>query len=267
MPPGLEILWLLVPVGAVAGFVAGLFGIGGGVVSVVVLVMLLPHVGVPDARVMHVALGSSLAAIVLTGLSSALAHHRRGAVNWPVVLRFAPAVAAGALLGGAVAQFIPDQALRIGFGCFLLIVAFRLWRPPVQEKQMPLPGTAVLAGVGAIIGVLSSWTGIGGGSLSGPYLMHRGLSARRSVATSAAVGVPLALAGTVGYVLSGLDDALLPSLTLGYLHWPSAAILGLTAMQVAPLGARFAHSLPEPVLKTLYAALLALAALKIMSGS
>ncbi|MEO1575442.1 MAG: sulfite exporter TauE/SafE family protein [Pseudomonadota bacterium] len=266
MPGLLDTLPLLIPVGAVAGFVAGLFGIGGGVVTVVVLVVLLPSIGVSPDRVMHVALGTSMAAIVMTSTSSTLAHHRRGAVRWPVVLRFAPAVAVGALAGGAVAHQIPDRALRIVFGVFLLWVAVRLWRRADSATDKPLPGSGVLTAVGACIGVLSSWTGIGGGSLSGPYLMSRGVPAASAVATSAAVGFPLAVAGTVGYVLGGWNASGVPAHSVGYVFWPAALVLGLSAMLIAPLGARLAHALPERALKVAYAALLTVAALRVMFG-
>ena len=264
--PTPDILVLLVPVGAVAGFFAGLFGIGGGVVTVVVLVVLLPRLGVASGSIMHVALGTSLAAIIMTSISSTLAHHRRGAVRWVVVAKLAPAVAAGALAGGVVAHHIPDRALRILFGVFLFWVAVRLWRRAAQRVATRLPDSGVLAGVGAGIGVLSAWTGIGGGSLSGPFLMSRGVPAAQAVATSAAVGFPLAMAGALGYVASGWGRAELPALSLGYVYWPGALVLGLAAMFIAPLGARLAHALPDRALKTAYAALLAVAALRVMLG-
>lgn len=266
MPGLLDTLLLLIPAGAVAGFVAGLFGIGGGVVTVVVLVVLLPSIGVSPERVMHVALGTSMAAIVMTSTSSTLAHHRRGGVRWPIVARFAPAVAVGALVGGTVAHRIPDRALRVVFGVFLLWVAVRLWRRASSVPDRELPGAGVLTAVGTGIGVLSSWTGIGGGSLSGPYLMSRGVQASSAVATSAAVGFPLAVAGAVGYVLGGWGADGVPVQSIGYVFWPAAAVLGLSAMLIAPLGARLAHALPERALKVAYAALLTVAALKVMFG-
>ncbi len=259
----MESLLFLIPAGALAGFAAGLFGIGGGVISMVVLVIVLPLIGVPDARVMHVALGTSLAAIVMTSISSTLSHHRRGAVHWHVVKRLGPAAALGAVVGGAVAHFIPDQALRIGFGLFLLIVALRLGRqtPPGDR---PLPGLLGLSSVGVAIGALSSWTGIGGGSLTGPYLMTHNVVPREAVASSAAVGFPIAVAGALGYVIGGWSQAGLPALSVGYVYGPAALALGLSAMFVAPLGARVAHALSPVVLRRAYALLLAVAALKVM---
>lgn len=259
-------LMVLVPVGAFAGLLAGLFGIGGGVVTVVVLALVLPDLMTATDRVMHVALGTSLAAIVLTASASTLAHHRRRAVAWSVVLRFAPAVALGALIGGRVAHWIPDQALRYLFAFFLLWVALRLWRRAAAPPTAAMPGTAGLAAVGTSIGLLSAWTGIGGGSLTGPFLMSRGVRAANAVATSAAVGLPLALAGTAGYVWSGWQVVGLPVPSFGFVYWPAALVLGLAAMFVAPLGARLAHALPERALKTAYAVLLVVAALKLLTG-
>ncbi|MFK8014246.1 MAG: sulfite exporter TauE/SafE family protein [Gammaproteobacteria bacterium] len=261
-----QIFFTLIPIGALAGFVAGLFGIGGGVVTVVVLVILLPDLGVPPTRVMHVALGTSLAAIVMTSLSSTFSHHRRGAVRWSIVWRLAPATALGAILGGAVAHFIPDRALRIGFGVFLLVVAVRLWRGKSTGQSHPLPGTPLLLGVGGVIGALSSWTGIGGGSLTGPFLMARSVAPREAVATSAAVGFPIAVAGALGYLLGGSGQVGLPDWTFGYVYLPAAVVLGLSAMLIAPLGAKLTHSLPPHYLKMAYASLLGLAAIKVMLG-
>ncbi|MFK7888251.1 MAG: sulfite exporter TauE/SafE family protein [Gammaproteobacteria bacterium] len=264
---GSEILTTLIPVGALAGLVAGLFGIGGGVITVVALVLVLPQLGVPEARIMHVALGTSLFAIVMTSVSSTLSHHRRGGVRWPVALRLAPAAALGALAGGAVAHYLPDQALRVGFGLFLLIVALRLGRSPAEPRERPLPGPLGLWSVGGVIGALSSWTGIGGGSLSGPFLMAHGVVPREAVGTSAAVGFPIAVAGAAGYVAGGWAVDGLPAQCVGYVFWPAALVLGLAAMTIAPIGAKIAHALPARYLKMAYALLLTASALRVMWGA
>jgi uncharacterized membrane protein YfcA len=267
MIPGFEILTTLIPVGALAGLVAGLFGIGGGVITVVALVLVLPALGVPAARIMHVALGTSLFAIVMTSISSTLSHHRRGGVRWHAARRLAPAAAIGALAGGAVAHFIPDQALRVGFGVFLMTVAWRLGRPAPVTVERPLPGNLGLWTVGGVIGALSSWTGIGGGSLSGPYLMAHGVEPKQAVGTSAAVGFPIAVAGAAGYVIGGWNVEGLPDFTLGYVYWPAALTLGLAAMLIAPVGTKIAHALPPRYLKMAYALLLAASALRVMWGA
>jgi uncharacterized membrane protein YfcA len=264
--PDWDLFALLIPVGALAGFVAGLFGIGGGIVTVVVLVVLLPELQVPADRVMHVALATSLAAIVMTSVSSTLSHHRHGAVRWPLVLRVAPAAAFGAILGGAVAHFVPDRVLRVGFGLFLLMVALRMGRGATPPSHRRLPGGSVLFGVATLIGALSSWTGIGGGSLTGPYLMAHNVPPREAVASSAAVGFPIAVAGTVGYVIGGWSRMDLPALSVGYVYLPVALVLGLSAMVFAPLGARVTHRLPARQLRLVYALFLALAALRVMFG-
>lgn len=256
----------LVAVGAVAGFVAGLFGIGGGVVTVVVLVVLLPQFGVPGDRLMHVALGTSLTAIIMTSISSTLSHHRHGAVRWPIVLRVAPAAAVGAVIGGAVAHFLPDRLLRIGFGLFLLTVAWRMGRGARASAHRQLPPGPALLGVGTIIGMLSSWTGIGGGALTGPYLMAHNVPPREAVGSSAAVGFPIALAGATGYVIGGWSRMDLPALSVGYVYLPAALVLGFSAMVFAPLGAKVTHRLPAQHLRTVYAVFLGLAALRVMLG-
>ncbi len=177
-----------------------------------------------------------------------------------------PAAAIGAVAGGAVAHFIPDQALRIGFGLFLMVVAFRLGRQ-MPSGDRPLPGMLGLWGVGTGIGALSSWTGIGGGSLTGPFLMAHHIAPREAVASSAAVGFPIAVAGALGYVIGGWSQTGLPALSVGYVYVPAALVLGVSAMLVAPLGARVAHTLPPVVLRRAYAVLLALAALKVISSA
>jgi len=267
MIPGSEILTTLIPVGALAGLVAGLFGIGGGVITVVALVLVLPALGVPELRLMHVALGTSLFAIVMTSVSSTLSHHRRGGVRWPAARRLAPAAALGALAGGAVAHYIPDQVLRVGFGVFLLSVAWRLGRPKATVQERPLPGTLGLWSVGGVIGALSSWTGIGGGSLSGPFLMAHGVVPREAVGTSAAVGFPIAVAGATGYVVGGWSVPGLPPACFGYVFWPAALVLGLAAMAIAPIGTKIAHALPARYLKLAYALLLGASALRVMWGA
>lgn len=267
MIPGFELLTTLIPVGALAGLVAGLFGIGGGVITVVALVLVLPTLGVPEARIMHVALGTSLFAIVMTSISSTLSHHRRGGVRWAAARQLAPAAALGALAGGAVAHFIPDQALRVGFGIFLLVVAWRLGRPTPNTVERPLPGTTGLWAVGTVIGALSSWTGIGGGSLSGPFLMAHGVVPKEAVGTSAAVGFPIAVAGALGYVMGGWSVDGLPAHTVGYVFWPAALTLGLAAMLIAPIGTKIAHALPANYLKMAYALLLAASALRVVWGA
>lgn len=259
------LLWLL-PIGCAAGILAGLFGIGGGIVTVVVLVALLPELGVPPTRVMHVALASSLAAIVLTAVTSTLAHHRRGAVRWAAVTRLAPGVIAGAVGGGWVAHYIPNRALQILFGVFLLIVAVRMARGVRPPATRALPGAAGLSAAGAAIGALSAWTGIGGGSLTGPFLMRCNVPLREAIATAAAVGFPVAVAGTLGYVIGGWSEPGLPGPRLGYVHLPSALILGVTAMTFAPLGARLTHTLPVARLRVAFAVLLGAAAIKVMVG-
>ena len=259
-------IWTLLLVGCGSGFLAGLFGIGGGTLIVSVLALLLPSAGVTPDRVMHIALATSLAAIVFTSISSLLAHHRRGAVLWPIVRRLAPSLVVGAIAGGAVARYVPSDVLRVFFGIFLLLVSVRLavgYRPPASRT---LPGGAGLAAAGGLIGVLSAWTGIGGGALSGPFLMWCNVPPRNAVACAAASGLPIAVAATTGFIVGGWGEPGLPPNTIGYVLWPAALAIAATAIFFAPLGARLAHTLPTKRLKQAFALLLFVVAIRLLMG-
>lgn len=243
--------------GAVAGLIAGLFGLGGGVVMVPVLLVVFAAQGLPEAVTMHMAVGSSLAVIVVTSLSSLRAHHRLGGVAWPVVARMAGGIAAGALAGAWLADTLSANALQNVFAVFLVAVAVKmgLGLNPTPGSR-PFPGTPVLAGAGAVIGALSALVGIGGGTLTVPFLTWGGMAMRRAVGTSAACGLPIAVAGAAGFMLTGQGHPDLPDLATGYIYWPAVGGLAAASVLVAPLGARLAHRLPGALLQRLFAALL-----------
>ncbi len=253
---------IAIPVGALAGFLAGLFGIGGGLILVSALVFLLPAIGVPGVHVMHVALATSLSAIVLTALSSSNAHRKRGSVMWPSVWRLLPGLLAGGLIGAQFAGLLSDSSLRVGVATFCLFAAWELWRGSVAsigEATPVVPTGPVLWPAGLVIGVVSALVGIGGGSLTVPLLVRLGATPVRAVGTSAACGLPIAVAAATGYVLNATPPQLsLPAGHLGYVHWPLALLLGATSVMFAPIGARLAHRLPGQHLKRAFALLLIL---------
>ncbi|MBF0424216.1 MAG: sulfite exporter TauE/SafE family protein [Magnetococcales bacterium] len=244
--------------GATSGVLAGLLGVGGGIILVPVLVLSLEFQGVSPAISMHMALGTSLAIIVITAMASVRAHHRRGAVIWSIVWRITPGILLGTFFGSGLANHLSGTTLKRLFGLFALALAFYLafGRPPLASRT--LPRTVGMALVGGIIGCISALMGIGGGSLSVPFMVWCNVSMRQAVATSAAIGWPIAIAGATGYTLTGWGDARLPSMALGYVHLPAMIAVALTSATCAPLGARLAHSIDPLSLRRLFAALLLL---------
>ncbi len=253
-------------VGAVAGILAGLFGIGGGLVIVPMLVYLFGRQGMTPEVIMHVALGTSMASIMFTAVSSFMAHHRRGAVDWSIVRRIVIGILIGTFLGSRVAAAMPTVALKTFFVIFLIWVAWRILASSKTTASRGLPGRWGMFGVGNGIGVVSSWVGIGGGTLSVPFMLWCGVPAHTAVGTSAAIGLPIAIAGSVGYIVNGLAATGLPEWSLGFVYLP--ALVGIVVLSVftAPLGVRLAHSLPVPRLKKAFAVLLLVVAARMAWG-
>lgn len=263
----LSLLWL-VPVGAATGFAAGLLGIGGGMLLVPFLSMLLPLQGVPATHVVKVAIATSLTTILFTSLSSVRGHHRRGAVRWDAVRRLAPGIVAGSAAGAQIAGLLAGPMLALVFAGFVSLMATQMLRArrapasggatpasaPVEEAER-LPGTPAMIGMGGLIGAISALVGAGGGFLTVPFLSSRGLTMQQTVATSAACGFPIALAGALGYVYSGWHLDLGPGMA-GYVHLPALLVISVTSMVTAQFGVRSAHALPTATLRRIFAILL-----------
>ena len=246
---------LLLALGAFAGFAAGLLGIGGGMLMVPFMTMLLSTQGFAAEQVIKVAIATSLTTIAFTSISSVRAHHRRGAVRWDAARALAPGILLGSLVAAQFAGALPGRLLALFFGLFLGFSALKMLggKPPLAEGS--LPSSAGMFGMGSVIGALSAVLGAGGGFLTVPFLVKRSVPMQQAVATSAACGFPIALAGAVGYVLSGWN-ADLPAATLGYIYLPALAAISIASVFTAPLGARVAHALPTQTLKRVFAALL-----------
>jgi len=250
--------------GAGAGLLAGLLGIGGGLLIVPGLLWLFARGGVEAAQLTQLAVGTSLATIVFTALSSIAAHQRRGAVLWPVVARLAPGLLLGSALGGVLAGQLSSSALRTLFAVFEMLVAIQLLLALQPPAGRGLPSGAVLAGAGGVIGLVSALVGIGGGTLSTPFLLWCRVGLRQAIATSAACGLPIALAGAAAYGVTGLGDEGLPPGSIGYIYWPALLAVVPASMAAAPLGARLTHALPLVWLRRLFALLLLLIGLRLM---
>lgn len=251
-------------VGAVAGVLAGLLGIGGGLVIVPMLLFCLALQGISDQLIMHLALGTSMASIIFTAVSSFWAHHKRGAVNWIVVRRIVVGIFVGTFLGSCFAARLPSNFLKGFFIVFLYYVATQMLlnRKPAASRE--LPGNVGMFGAGNVIGAVSSLVGIGGGTLSVPFMIWCNIPVHNAIGTSAAIGFPIAIAGTIGYIYNGLNIADLPNMSLGYVYFP--ALIGIVGVSVltAPLGVRLAHSLPVNKLKRVFAGLLLLVATRML---
>lgn len=258
-------LLVYLALGAVAGTLAGLLGVGGGLVIVPALAWLFHARGLVGEGLMHLAVGTSLGTIVLTSLASVRAHHARGAVRWQVLRPLAWGLVPGALLGAALAGHLSGATLRTVFGVFALLVAGQLaWgRDPPPARD--LPGERGLSLAGLLIGVVSSVVGIGGGSMTVPFLVRCNLPMRQAVATSAAAGLPIALAGVLGFLITGWSRALPPG-SLGYVYLPALGGIVAASIPFAPLGARLAHALPGGVLRRVFAVFLAVVGARMVVG-
>jgi uncharacterized membrane protein YfcA len=254
-------LMALLLAGAFAGTAAGLLGIGGGVIIVPVLSLVFEAEGVSPENIIKVAVGTSLATIAVTAISSVWAHHRRGAVRWTLVRTMTPGVVSGSLAGAWLADIIPGYWLTLGFIAFLMLVSIQMAIGPVSAYRN-LPGPRILQGVSSLVGCISALMGIGGGALHVPYLSWCGVPVKQAIATAAAIGFPLALASTAGFIITGQDETGLPLHSLGYVNLPAFAGVVAASILFAPLGARLAHQLPDRLIKRLFALFLFLLALR-----
>ncbi|HET6395832.1 MAG TPA: sulfite exporter TauE/SafE family protein [Pseudoxanthomonas sp.] len=242
--------------GVVAGVLAGLLGVGGGLVLVAALAWLLPWFGVPQAQAMHAALASSLASIVLTAASSARAHARRGSVLWPTVAWMVPGLLLGGWLGSGLAVALDDAVLRWTVAGYCLLAAWQIGfgrsRAPVDGSPVPAPRGWPMTAAGGGIGALSAVVGIGGGSMTVPLLVWRGVVPVRAVGTSSACGVAIGLASALGYALHAPPGAL-PQHAVGYVYLPAAVGVAAASVLAAPWGTRLAHRLSGPALRRVFA--------------
>jgi len=250
--------------GAVAGVLAGLLGVGGGIVIVPVLSVLFAWQGMPVEYQMQLALATSLASIIFTSLSSMKAHHSHGAVRWNVVKSLSPGIVIGSFAGSWIASLLSTNFLRVFFLCFLYYVSIQMFLNIKPKAHRDLPDTKGMFGAGGFIGVISALVGIGGGTLTVPFLSWCNTPIHQAVGTSAAVGLPIALASTLGYVLSGLNKPGLPDHTLGFIYIPALVGLVVMSMLTAPTGAKIAHKLPVAKLKKAFAGFLFLMATRML---
>ena len=252
-------------IGIVAGYLAGFLGIGGGFVVVPALTLLFLRDSATAPWAIHMAVATSLATMLVTSLSSIVAHHRRGAIRWLLVRSLAGGLVAGAVLGAVIADALQGDALVRVFGAFAILAGLQLILGRHPDGEKPLPHQPAVSLVGMLIGAISSLIGIGGGALTGPWQMWHGIRAQNAVATSAACGYPIAVAGTLSFVWLGWQGGL-PGQALGYVHLPAFAGIALTSALAAPLGAATVHRLPPLLVRRIFGVFLVLVGLRMLGG-
>lgn len=255
---------LYMVLGVFAGVLAGLLGIGGGLIIVPMLNIAFELQNFPEVHIQHVALGTSLATIIFTSLSSMRAHHKRGAIDYTAFWRLTPGIVTGTYLGAWVAALLPTMFLKALFGFFLYYVASQMLLNIKPKSGRELPGLPGTFAAGNVIGSFSALVGIGGGTLTVPFLSWCNRTIHVSIATAAAVGLPIALSGTAGFIVNGMGVEGIPGPHVGYVYLPAFFGIIATSMLTAPLGAKLAHSLPVAKLKRIFAVLLLVVGTKML---
>jgi uncharacterized membrane protein YfcA len=260
--PELEVIIALLLLGSVVGFTAGLLGIGGGAIMVPGLTAIFLYQGVPKDNVMHLALGTSMASIIFTSISSLRAHHAKGGVIWAVVKQMVVGILIGSFLATFVASSLSSLFLAIFFSLFMAYVSIQMFvdKQPVKSISSPRELFFVSTGIGAISALVS----IGGGSLTVPYLVSHKVDIKKAIGTSAAIGLPISLAGTLGYVINGWSQISTDSLTLGFIYLPGVIMISAVSSICAPFGVSMAHRLPVLRLKKIFSVLLILLSIKML---
>ena len=250
--------------GSFSGVLAGLFGIGGGIIIIPTFFYIFSYLAFPDEILSHMVLGSSLGVIAFSSISSTFSHHSKGAVNWRLIKVVAPSIVIGSSLGGLTAGYLESSTLQGLVSLFLVVASVQLifeFPPPSQNPKTNLAGP-VIAGGG--IGWLSGVFGIGGGIFSVPYFYHRGLKMMHAIGTSAACGIPIAIAGSISYILIGYGNLDLPEYSLGYVYLPATIIVGVMSSLTAKFGVNIAHRMKQKKLRIAFAFLVMIMALNLL---
>ncbi|MGB1800740.1 MAG: sulfite exporter TauE/SafE family protein [Gammaproteobacteria bacterium] len=259
-----QIITIYMLTGMAAGVIGGMLGLGGGIIIVPVLHFVFMQQGFPAPVLMHLAVTTSLATIIVTSLSATYTHHKKGAVLWPVVYLLTPGIVIGAGLGALIADSLSSEILRVTFGFFEIFIAIKIWFDLKPKAQLTLPKTSGMICSGTGIGLFSTLLGIGGGSLTVPFLLWCNVNIRNAVAVSSACGFPIAVAGTTALIITGWDSPALPVNAVSYLYWPAALVIIAMTVFFAPLGARLAHYLPVRTLKRTFSILLLLIGIRML---
>ncbi len=258
-------LGIYLVIGAFAGMMAGLLGIGGGLIIIPSLATLfIHHVFIPSADVMQVAVGTSLATVVITGAAALYTHHKHSAVVWPQVWKMLPGLVIGVVIGSIIVQFLPSNFLRYFFGVFLVIMGIRmLMNPHLKETQNELSEKVFRIGT-VSIGTLCSILGIAGGVLLVPFLLRCNLDMHKATGTSVACGLGVGVTATFCFMLTGLFSHIHIPGSTGYIYWPAFIGIASASVLFAPFGAMLAHKLPRNWLKKIFALFLLIMAVDLL---
>ncbi|HSD44703.1 MAG TPA: sulfite exporter TauE/SafE family protein [Burkholderiales bacterium] len=262
----MEWLAAYLALGALVGILAGMLGIGGGMIVVPPLALMLESQGLPREHVLHLAVGTGMATILFTSLSSVSAHAARGGVRWEIARRITPGILFGGVAGAIVAHYLSTRTLAIYFTAFVFLMAVNMALDLKPKPSREPPGAAGMFAAGTAIGGLSSLVAIGGAVMSVPFMLYCNVPIRQAVGTAAAIGFPIAVGGTIGYLYTGWSADGLPSWSLGYVYLPALAGITVASVLTAPLGARVAHRVPGRLLKRIFAALLFVFAARMLTS-
>jgi uncharacterized membrane protein YfcA len=261
-----ELMVAFILLGIVVGVMAGLLGIGGGAIMVPVLATIFIYQGIPKESVVHLALGTSMACIMLTSFSSMRSHHQNGAVNWSLVKQMAVGMVVGTFSATFLTAYLSAKALAIFFAAFMAYVSVQMFRNKKVQSSSAEINRNELRLVTLGIGVISALVSIGGGSLTVPYLTWRGINIKSAIATSAALGFFIAIAGTLGYLINGKLNTASTAYTFGYIYLPAVLLVSIPSYFTAPLGAKLTQRLPIHTLKKIFGVLLMLLSLKMLAS-
>lgn len=262
----MESVFAFLSLGAIVGFMAGLLGIGGGGIMVPVLTAVFLWQGIAVEQVVHLALGTSMASIIVTSFASLRAHHQRQGVIWAIVKQMSPGIIIGTFLATFLVAFASSLYLAVFFSLFMAYVSVQMFlnKKPKPSRQLVGASGMFLSGIG--IGAISALVSIGGGSLTVPYLTWQNVELKKAIGTSAAVGFPIALAGTLGYLINGWGSVYPYAYTFGFVYFPAVLLISIVSFITAPLGVKMAHQLPVAVLKKVFAVLLLALSIKMLSA-
>jgi len=262
----LDVEWIMsfLLLGSFVGFMAGLLGIGGGGIMVPVLTSIFLLQGIPVENVVHLALGTSMASIIITSISSLRAHHSNGGVIWDVVKGMVPGIIAGAFVATFLVPYISSIYLALFFSVFMAYVSIQMFLNKKPTPSRNLVGNTGLLIAGSGIGAVSALVSIGGGSLTVPYLTWQNIDIKKAIGTSAAIGLPISIAGTLGYVINGWEHHSMGSYTIGFVYLPAVLLISVTSFFTAPFGAKLALRLNVSILKKVFSVLLIILSIKML---
>ena len=264
----IEIQWIIafLLLGSIVGFMAGLLGIGGGGIMVPVLTTLFLYQGIAIENVVHLALGTSMASIIMTSLSSLRAHHAKQAVIWPIVKRMSLGIVLGTFLATYLASRASTLYLALFFASFMAYVSLQMFLNKKPKPSRTLSGKTGLFFAGSGIGAISALVSIGGGSLTVPYLTWQNIEIKKAIGTSAAIGLPISIAGTLGYLINGTSLSSTDQYTFGFVYLPAVVLISIASFITAPYGVKLVHKLPVSMIKKVFAILLIILSLKMISS-